>query len=75
MATLIVLKERLMQAEDALHQLMTGEREVTISVGGYGATTFSQVNRSDLERYISQLKSEIGTKEGCPRRRPIFMRF
>ncbi len=75
MPDLATLRERLAEAEDAMHNLMIGEREVSVTVSDYGATTFSQVNRKDLERYISDLKNQIGTLTGNGARRPIYARF
>ena len=73
--TIELLKERLTDAESALHRLMVGELEVTVSVGGYGATTYAQTNINKLTAYIAKLKSEIAVKEGRPRRGPLFMKF
>lgn len=75
MSDLITLCQRLLEAEGALHRLMIGELEVTISVGGYGATTYAQTDINKLNAYISKLKSEIAAKEGHPRRGPLFMKF
>ncbi len=75
MTELLELKKRLIEAEGALHQLLTGTREVTVSVGGFGATSYAQANISELRQYISELKSAIAAKEGKARRGPIFMRF
>ena len=73
--TIELLKERLTDAESALHRLMVGELEVTVSVGGYGATTYAQTDMNKLTAYIAKLKSEIAAKEGHPRRGPLFMKF
>jgi hypothetical protein len=73
--TIELLKERLTDAESALHRLMVGELEVTVSVGGYGATTYAQTDINKLTAYIAKLKSEIAVKEGRPRRGPLFMKF
>ena len=75
MPDITVLRERLAEAESALHRLMTGSLEVTVSVGGYGATTYAQTDIKQLKTYIGQLKSDIAALEGRPRRRPIFMKF
>jgi len=75
MTDLVTLRQRLLEAEGALHRLMTGELEVTVSVGGYGATTYAQTDIDKLNAYISRLKSEIAAKEGRPRRGPLFMKF
>ncbi len=75
MPDLTTLRQRLTGAEDALHNLMIGEREVSVTVSDYGATTFSQVNRKDLERYIADLKNQIAVITGRSARRPIYVRF
>lgn len=59
-----VLKTRLVEAEEAYHKLMIGEKEVTVSVGNFGSTTYNQTSRTALESYISSLKSQIAAAEG-----------
>jgi hypothetical protein len=61
-----VLKTRLAQAEEAYHKLMIGEKEVSVSVGSFGSTTYNQASRTALESYISSLKSQIAAAEGTP---------
>ena len=61
-----VLKTRLAQAEEAYHKLMIGEKEITVSVGSFGSTTYNQASRTALESYISSLKSQIAAAEGTP---------
>lgn len=75
MNNLTILRQRLIDAESALHRLMVGELEVTVSVGGYGATTYAQTDMNKLTAYIAKLKSEIAAKEGRARRGPLFMKF
>ena len=75
MSSLKILRSRLLQAEDALHRLMTGELEVTVSVGGYGATTYAQTNIDKLNTYITKLKSEIASKQGRRSRGPLLVKF
>ncbi len=75
MADLILLKQRLFEAEAALHRLMTGELEVTVSVGGFGATTYNQASADKLSTYVAKLKNDIAKREGGLRRGPILMRF
>ena len=75
MTDLAILKQRLFEAEAALHRLMTGELEVTVSVGGFGATTYNQASADKLSAYIAGLKSDIAKREGGSRRGPILMRF
>lgn len=72
-----VLKTRLAQAEEAYHKLMIGEKEVSVSVGSFGSTTYNQASRTALESYISSLKSQIAAAEGTPtcRRRILKVSF
>lgn len=58
------LKIRLAEAEEAYHKLMIGAKEVSVSVGNFGSTTYNQTSRSALEAYISTLKAEIAVVEG-----------
>ena len=61
-----ILKTRLAEAEEAYHKLMIGEKEVSVSVGSFGSTTYNQASRTALESYISSLKSQIAAAEGTP---------
>lgn len=72
-----LLKTRLAQAEEAYHKLMIGEKEVSVSVGSFGSTTYNQASRTALESYISSLKSQIAAAEGTPtcRRRIMKVSF
>ncbi len=75
MTDLATLQTRLAQAEEAHHQLMMGEKEVTVSVGGYGSTTYAQTSIDKLEQYIERLKSQISRTQGKPRRSIIRTEF
>lgn len=75
MPDIATLRTRLEDAENALHSLMIGEREVEVTVSNYGATKFSAVNRKDLERYIADTKNQIGRISGRSSRRPIYVNF
>lgn len=70
-----VLKQRLMEAEEAYHKLMIGEKEVSVSVGNFGSTSYNQTNISQLEKYISALKTQISKVEGRASRRVIKVVF
>lgn len=59
-----ILKTRLAEAEEAYHKLMIGEKEVSVSVGNFGSTTYNQANITQLEAYISNLKSQIAMGDG-----------
>ena len=58
------LKIRLIEAEDAYHQLLVGTKEVSVNVGNFGSVTYNQTSRTALEAYISSLKSQIAAAEG-----------
>ena len=75
MTDLQTLRQRLQEAEGALHRLMMGELEVTVSVTGYGATNYNSVNKHQLEAYIAQLKVHIAKKTGRSRRGPLLIKF
>ena len=73
--TLLHLETRLVQAKEARHRLLTGTQEVSVSLHGYGATTYSQSNIDALEQYIHELEGEIAKKSGSARRGIIRTRF
>ncbi len=73
--TLLELEARLLQAVEARHKLLTGTQEITVSLHGYGTTTYSQANIAGLERYINELKQDIAKKSGKSRRGIIRVRF
>ncbi len=75
MNDIAILRKRLSEAQDALHRLMIGELEVTVSVGGFGATTYAQTDINKLKTYISELKSQIASLGGGKRRGPLYIRF
>ncbi len=66
--TILELQSRLVQAKEARHRLLTGSQEVTVSLHGYGSTTYSAANVEALERYIHELEQEIAKKSGTARR-------
>jgi len=75
MTELTVLKQRLSEAEEALHQLLTGQKEASVNVGGFGSITYSAANQSELVRYIAQLKLDIRRQERGISRRALFVEF
>lgn len=60
------LQTRLAEAEEAYHQLMIGEKDVSVSVnvGNFGSVSYNQTNRAELAAYISNLKSQLAIAEG-----------
>ena len=75
MPDLATLENRLAEAETARHQLVTGSREVTVTVYGFGATTYTQANLRDLDVYISDLRGQIARIKGGARRGPLLIKF
>ncbi len=67
------LQERLARAEEAYHQLMTGEKEVTITYDGNRSVTFNQISIDRLSQYIAQLKGQLGGRGA--RRRAVGVNF
>lgn len=75
MADLATLQTRLGEAEEAHHQLMTGAKEVTVSIGNYGSTTYQQASIEKLEQYIQRLQAQITRLTGGARRGIIKVAF
>lgn len=73
---------RLWQADalQAMHALMTGRREVSMSIGTPGTSrsaTYTQANLGDLRSYLALLAAELAKRGGAPfkRGRAIGVRF
>ena len=66
--TLLELETRLVQAKEARHRLLTGTQEVSVSLHGYGSTTYTAGNVGALEKYIHELQTEIAKRNGTARR-------
>jgi cephalosporin hydroxylase len=62
--------QRLVEAEEALHKLLTGQRTVSMSYNGR-TVTYNQQDIGKLQEYIRQLKSEIAQEAGTSTRRPF----
>lgn len=62
----MTLQQRIEEAENALHELSLGKRVVKISRNGK-SLEFNQANVSDLRRYITEMKNQLGGT----RRRPM----
>jgi hypothetical protein len=75
MTDVAILQSRLTEAEDAYHLLMTGAKEVSVNIGGYGAVTYQSSDAAKLEKYIAQLKFDIQRKQGTVGRKPIYVEF
>ncbi|OUL59257.1 gpW family head-tail joining protein [Pseudoalteromonas ulvae] len=57
--TTLTTAQKLAEAQNAYHQLITGTATVAITRNGR-AVTFSQANKADLLAYIDELKRELG---------------
>jgi hypothetical protein len=75
MPDLDTLKTRLSEAETAYHLLVTGAKEASVNIGGYGMVTYTQAGLDKLEAYISRLRGEIARKSGSLRRAVVLTEF
>ena len=73
MADLATLETRLIEAETALHRLMTGSRVEAIN-SPTGKVQYTSANLGDLEKYIASLKQQIEATSRGPRK-PIFFTY
>ena len=64
MASLLTLQTRLTEAEEALHQLVIGTREVTIEFGSGRKVSYNQANIAELRSYIARLEDQIAVLQG-----------
>ncbi len=65
------LQARLTEAETALHKLVMGSKEVTVSYDGK-SVTFAQTDESRLRSYIAELNSKLGTGGRRKSLSPVF---
>jgi len=56
---------RLVQAEDALHKLLTGRSTVECRDSNGASIVYSRTNIGSLRAYIEQLKAEIAGSTPC----------
>ena len=71
----VTLNARLVEAETALHALLTGRREVKVqfSMGDSSReATFTAANVAELRAYIADLRRQLGQPTG---RRALGVRF
>ncbi|MGH1417180.1 MAG: gpW family head-tail joining protein [Pelagimonas sp.] len=66
-----VLRERLSQAESALHLLLIGESEIEVEYEG-SRTKMKPADEPRLRRYIQSLKRQLGEGGGSASRKVIF---
>ena len=70
----IVLKQRLAEAEAAKHRLATGSQRERINRAGT-EITYTRTNMADLDTYIRGLREDIARSEGRPARRILNIEF
>lgn len=71
MTDITILRQRLADAENARHKLLTGSMRERINRGGTDIT-YTRADISKLERYIAELQADIARAVGdAPRRRVI----
>ena len=65
------------EAELALHQLLTGQREVKLTFGTAKGVEYNQTNISELRAYIATLTEQVRECDGQPsgRRGPVRFAF
>ena len=56
--------DRLTEALDVRHQLMLGQKAVTVSSAGGKSITYNQANLGLLDQYIAQLRASLGLPTG-----------
>jgi hypothetical protein len=71
---LLTLQGYLLEAQLALHKLLTGTKETSVSYEGK-SVTFSAANVDQLKAYIADLERQIAVILGTAARGPIVMRF
>lgn len=59
MADIVVLKERLSEAEEALHQFSMGKRAVSVTDRNGEQVRFEAGSAGELRAYIAALRAEI----------------
>lgn len=69
-----LLSQRLTEAENARHKLLTGSMRERISRGGT-EITYTRADIPALERYIEQLRSDLAAVLGTPRRTIMNLSF
>ena len=71
MADAATLEARLAEAEEELHLLSTGKKEVSIGRDGK-SVTYKQVRIGELRQYIADLKRQLGRPSGRRAITPLF---
>ena len=61
MTDVTVLQTRLQEVENAIHDLMTGQKEVSVKYEGT-EVTYSKARLSDLRLYKAELEGKLGLR-------------
>lgn len=67
--------QKLVAAEQAYHEIMTGEAVSRFVDQNGESISYSKVNIGKLEAYIARLKAEIANPDGVPYRGPLRFTF
>ena len=55
----LTTQERLEEAQDALHQLLTGTQAVSVTDQNGEKVEYRPVSRTDLQRYVADLEAQL----------------
>jgi hypothetical protein len=64
----LTTQERLSEAREALHQLLTGTMAVSVTDQNGEKVEYRPTNRAALERYVADLEAELAGAIKPPRR-------
>ena len=64
MTDLAILQSCLGEAENAYHLAVTGGKEVSVNIGGYGAVTYQTADAPKLEKHIAHSEAGNQTQTG-----------
>jgi len=70
MANREIIKQRLTEAQDALHRLLTGTATVQLSYQGE-SVTYTTADEGKLRNYIRELESQLGLAPSRSRARRV----
>ncbi len=67
-----ICKQRLAEAQEALHALRTGQSVVSVTYNDR-RVDYSKANMNDLLAYVDELERQCGTCKNAGRRKPFRM--
>lgn len=74
MADTATIQTRITEVETAIHDLMIGNRTVSVSDGQGGQAQFAEVDLPRLREYLAWLQQQLAANAGH-KRRPIYVEF